>query len=230
LNPVQSSDYGFAAQLRGFGPLGILFILLIVFSGNIMLSNMIVLPIGAALVFLWIQLSHTRWCEIGYTKPKNWLTTVCVGLLFGIVFKFVMKAIIMPLFGADPINASYHFLAGNQPLLPAAIWAMIAAGFGEETVFRGYMFERLGKLFGSAIGAKTLIILITSVWFGFAHYHDQGLTGVEQGTITGLVFGIIYLNSGSIWLVMIVHAAFDLTALAMIYWNFEATVAHFIFK
>ena len=29
---------------------------------------------------------------------------------------------------------------------------------------------------------------------------------------------------------MIAHAAFDLTAYAMIYWNFESAVAHLIFK
>ena len=29
---------------------------------------------------------------------------------------------------------------------------------------------------------------------------------------------------------VIAHAAFDLTALAMIYWSFESDVAHFVFK
>jgi hypothetical protein len=29
---------------------------------------------------------------------------------------------------------------------------------------------------------------------------------------------------------MIAHAAFDLTALAIIYWDLETAVAHFIFK
>jgi hypothetical protein len=31
-------------------------------------------------------------------------------------------------------------------------------------------------------------------------------------------------------MLMVAHAAFDLTALAMIYWNFESDVAHFFFK
>jgi len=29
---------------------------------------------------------------------------------------------------------------------------------------------------------------------------------------------------------MIAHAAFDLTALAIIYWNLEPSVSHFLFK
>jgi hypothetical protein len=31
-------------------------------------------------------------------------------------------------------------------------------------------------------------------------------------------------------MLMVAHAAFDLTALAIIYWDIESEVAHFIFK
>jgi membrane protease YdiL (CAAX protease family) len=107
---------------------------------------------------------------------------------------------------------------------------MLAAGFGEETVFRGYLFEQLEKLLGSSRTMKWLIIVLTSVLFGLAHYANQGIPGVEQALITGFVFGIIYSFTKKIWIVMIAHAAFDLTALAMIYWNWEASIAHSIFK
>ena len=65
----------------------------------------------------------------------------------------------------------------------------VGAGFGEETVFRGYMFERLGKLFGSGAWVKPLIVML-----------------------------------------MFAHAAFDLTALGLIYGNLESDVAHLIFN
>jgi membrane protease YdiL (CAAX protease family) len=51
-----------------------------------------------------------------------------------------------------------------------------------------------------------------------------------QGTITGLVFGSMFAFSGRILMPMCVHAAYDLTALAMIYWDLETRVAHLIFK
>ena len=87
-----------------------------------------------------------------------------VGIVFGVAFKFLMKAVVMPLLGAPPINQAYHFLAGNTAALPGMLFILIfTAGFGEETFFRGWMFERLGKLFGSAMWAKTFIVLITSV-------------------------------------------------------------------
>ncbi len=218
-----------AAELRGFGPTGILAILVIIFSGNFFIGNILV-PAGAVLVLLWVRWSHTPWHEIGYVRPKSWVGNLVTGISFGITFKFLMKAIMMPLLGADPINQKYHYLAGNEAMLPLAIWAMLVAGFGEETVFRGWMFERLGKLFGHRLWANTLIVVLTSVLFGLGHYADQGLAGVEQATIFGLVFGTIFAITGRIFMLMVAHAAFDLTALAIIYWNLEFEVTHLIFK
>jgi hypothetical protein len=39
------------------------------------------------------------------------------------------------------------------------------------------------------------------------------------------VFGTIFAVPGRIWMLMCAHPAFDLTALAMIYWNLESAVA-----
>ncbi|MEO6263381.1 MAG: CPBP family glutamic-type intramembrane protease [Luteimonas sp.] len=52
----------------------------------------------------------------------------------------------------------------------------------------------------------------------------------EQATIVGLVFGTIFAVTGRIWMLMVAHAAFDLTAYAIIYWNLESTVAHLVFQ
>ena len=220
-----SVDDLLAERLRGFGPIGILAILVI------LAGNAVFIPLSALLVLLWVRLSRTPWREIGYARPKSWVRTIAVGVAFGVAFKLLMKSIVMPLLGADPINQAYHYLVGNRAALPAALYATtIGAGFGEETVFRGYMFERLGKLFGSTAGATTLIVLVTSLWFGLDHYFIQGLAGVQQATIFGLVFGTIYAATRQIWMLMVAHAAFDLTAVAIIYWNLESTVAHLIFK
>ena len=217
---------GLAERLRGFGPLGILAMVVILLVGN---DHYV--PLGAILVLLWAWRSDTPWREIGFVRPGSWIRTAGVGIAFGIAFKFLMKAIVMPLLGADPVNHAYHYLAGNRAALPGAIYAMVvSAGFGEETVFRGFLFERLGKLFGRDMWAKALIVLTTAVWFGLAHYSGQGFAGLEQATIAGLAYGTIFALTGRIWMLMFAHAAFDLTALAMIFWNLEPAVAHLVFK
>jgi len=225
-----SSDDSLAAELRGFGPLGLLATLAIFLTGNVIVGPMVVLPIGAVLVLLWTRWSRTPWRDIGYVRPRSWIGTVAVGVAFGIAFKLLLKVIVMPLLGADPVNQAYHFLAGNRAVLPAAVLAMLTAGFAEETVFRGFMFERLGKLFGSGVWAKTSIVLVTSLVFALGHYSVQGLAGTEQAAITGLVWGTIFAVTGRIFMLMVAHAAFDLTALAIIYKNLESTVAHLVFK
>ena len=92
------------------------------------------------------------------------------------------------------------------------------------------MFERFGKLFGRGTGATISIVVLTSVWFGLSHYSVQGLAGTEQATIFGFVFGTIFAVTGRIWMLMFAHAAFDLTAYAIIYLNLESAVAHLVFK
>jgi membrane protease YdiL (CAAX protease family) len=218
-------DDRIAADLRGFGPLGLLAILVIY------VGNAIVVPLSAVLVLVWARLSHTPLREIGYARPKSWIATLALGIALGVTFKFLMKAVVMPLLGADPINPAFHYLVGNTAALPTMLYAVIVgAGFGEETVFRGYAFERLGTLLGRGRWAKPLIVLVTSAWFGLEHYSLQGVAGVQQATIVGLVFGTIFAVTRRIWTVMIAHAAFDITAVAIIYWNLEMAVAHLIFR
>lgn len=220
-----ADDDDFAKSLRGFGPLGILSIVVIVFIGNDW-----ILPIGALLALAWAWRSHTPWSELGFVTPKSWMLTIIGGILFGVALKFFTKAVLLPLLGAPPANQTYRYLVGNSAALPAMIWTVtVSGGFGEETVFRGFLFERLGKLFGESRRAKAAIILLVSILFGAAHYFNQGVAGVEQAMVTGIAFGTAYVLAGQLWFVIVAHTAYDLAALAMIYWNLEPAVAHLIF-
>ncbi len=207
------------AALRGFGPLGLAAIVLIL-AGNLLFP-----PLSALLVLVWAYASETPWHELGFVRPRSWTRSIAIGVGFGAAYKLILKAIVMPLLGAPPINARYHFLAGNAAALPGMLYAVIiGAGFGEETVFRGYMFERLGKLLGTSPRAKIAIVVITMILFAAAHYADQAIPGVEQAVFTGLAFGGIYAVTGELFMLMVAHATFDLVALALIYWNLEAKV------
>jgi len=219
------ADERVARWLRGFGPLGILAIFIILGG------NLVIVPLSAILVLVWVKASGTPWREIGYVRPRNWVRTILVGIAFGAALKFVMKALVMPLLGAPPINQAYHFVTGNPAVIPLMLYTMIVvAGFGEETFYRGWMFERIGKLFGQSLSAKIATVLITSILFASVHYPEQGVPGVEQAFITGLIFGAIFAITGQIFMLMIAHTVFDLTALWMIYYDLETRIAHLIFK
>jgi len=107
----------FAAELRGFGALGVLAMLIA--------AGQIVAPLSAVPVLVWTRLSRTPWREIGYCAAKSLIGSLVIGIAFGITFKFLMKAIVMPLLGANPINQAYQSLSGNRAALPAAVLTMI---------------------------------------------------------------------------------------------------------
>ena len=78
-----------AAVQFGFA-VGILAILAIV-SGNF-----IVLPLSGVLVLLWAWRSHTPWREIGYVRPRSWLKTIIVGVIFGVATVTFVMVYLMP--------------------------------------------------------------------------------------------------------------------------------------
>lgn len=218
-------DEPLAARLRGFGPLGLLSIL-IISAGNFLIA-----PLSAILALIWAWLSGTPWRDLGFVRPHSWTRTVLIGIVFGVALKFAMKSIVMPLLGAPPVNGPFHFLAHNPAEIPWMLYTIVVvAGFGEEVIFRGWAFERFGKLLGKPAWAKGAAVLLTSLWFGYAHYGFQGMPGVQNATVVGLAFGSVFAVTRGIYLLMIAHVAFDLAAFAMIYWEFETAIAHFFFK
>ena len=218
-------DDHLVARLRGFGPLALL-AMLVIAAGDFLFH-----PLSGILVLVWAWISRTPWPDLGFVRPKSWLSTLVVAIVFGALLKLVMKALVMPLLGAPEINQAFHFLVGNTAALPWILYRIsIGAGFGEETFYRSYLFERLGKLFGESVWAKTSIVLLTSLWFGIVHYPFQGLPGAQQALLVGLIFGTIFAIQRQIYFLIIAHFAFDLVAVAIIYYDLEMEVAHFIFK
>ena len=62
--PAPPPDDPVAASLRGFGPLGLLAILVIFLTS-------VFKPLSATLVVVWAWRSHTPWREIGYVRPQE---------------------------------------------------------------------------------------------------------------------------------------------------------------
>ena len=221
---VEPAD-DFARQLRGFGPVGLLAFVVIV------AGNLLFIPLSAALVLAWANRSGTPWAALGFSRPASWARVVAIGVPAGIVLKLAMKALAMPIFGAPAVNEHYHDLTGNPAALPGILYSVIVgAGFGEEVLFRGFFFERLGSLFGPGRAAQVGIIAITTTLFALAHYHDQGWSGVEQAAMTGLVFALVFAATRQLWIPMVMHAAFDFTAVILIYRGWESAVAHLFFR
>jgi len=187
--------------------------------------------VGALLVLGWAKLSGTPWRALGFVRPRRWPLTVLAGVALGVAFKLAMKSVVMPLLGAPAVNPAYAYVAGNRDAFHALVVAIVfGAGFGEEVLFRGYLFDRLGRLLGRGPAATVATVLLTTVLFAAAHLSNQGIPGAEQALVIGLVFGTLYARSRALLFLMILHAAFDLTAAWLIYHGLERTVAHWFLR
>jgi len=212
-----------AQRLREFGPLGVIAALAIVASS---LAGFL---ITAILVLAWARHSKTPLRSLGFAPPCPPIGLLLSGLALGVLLKIGVKSIALPLLGAPAVNAPYHYLVGNAAALPWIVTTvLVSASFGEEVFFRGYLFERLGKLIGSGPIATSETIVLSAALFALGHYHDQGIPGVEQALMTGLVLGGLYAWRRQIWLPIMVHAGYDLASIAIIYFNLEEVIARMV--
>jgi membrane protease YdiL (CAAX protease family) len=88
--------------------------------------------------------------------------------------------------------------------LAAALGVSATAGFGEELVYRGFLLW-----YGTMLVGLPASVIATSLLFGIAHGY-QSRFGVIFSTIAGLTLAGAYLASGSLLLVMWMHATYDM--------------------
>jgi len=219
-----AGDDALAARLRGFGPVGILT------SLGVLVLTPILQPVGAVVPLLWAWRSRTPWRELGLVRPRSWLATLGLGVLSGIAFKLLLKSVVMPLLGAPAVNPRFQQLQGNSAALPGMLFLVIVgAGIGEELLYRGFLFARLRALVGRSVRAMLGIVGGSALYFGLIHLPEQGLAGAEQAALMALTVGAIYWRSGQLAFPMVLHAAFNTTAVLLIYLGLEAQVAHWFF-
>ena len=186
--------------------------------------------VGAIAVLLWARLSLTPMRELGISAPRSWFRLLAGAVAFGIALRLVSKALVMPLVGAPAVNASYQYLTGNTAAVPRIAAVILFAGVAEELLYRGYLFERLRALVGSGRAVLLASIAISAALFAMAHYRDQGLFGVAQSAISGLAFASMFACSRNLWSPIIAHITFNLTSVALIYWDLEEAAARVVFR
>jgi membrane protease YdiL (CAAX protease family) len=99
-------------------------------------------------------------------------------------------------------------LAGSQILRWGVVWGAIflVVALFEEFAFRGYTLRALAQ----AIGFWPAAILL-AIYFGYQHSHNPGesLSGEVGVVLIALVFALTLRRTGTLWLAVGWHAAFD---------------------
>lgn len=86
----------------------------------------------------------------------------------------------------------------------------LAAGLGEETLFRGAIQGGLAEWLGGGEG-ELLAVLVASVAFGLAHCVTWTYFGLA--CLMGGFFGWLFWWTGALWTPIVTHAAYDFFAL-----------------
>jgi uncharacterized protein len=127
------------------------------------------------------------------------------GILLGLGEVSLLVGLIAALGGYSFGALAVH---GADALRWGALWAVafLFVGLSEEFLFRGYAQYTLARGIRFWPAAVTL-----SLVFGAAHWRNpgEGVTGVANVAVTGLLFAFALRRTGNLWLAVGWHASFD---------------------
>ncbi|MEZ5043687.1 MAG: CPBP family intramembrane glutamic endopeptidase [Saprospiraceae bacterium] len=116
--------------------------------------------------------------------------------------------------------------AQDMPFLPAKDiewlhfnFLSLSAGICEEIVFRGFFITYLNALFQflPATTAQWLAVLVPAVIFGTVHYY-QGWKAMLKISLMAILFGCVFVLTGSLWVLILVHVLIDVLGGAFSWW------------
>jgi membrane protease YdiL (CAAX protease family) len=94
---------------------------------------------------------------------------------------------------------------------------IIGAGFGEEFLFRGFLFQRMAMLFGGSKPAWGIACPVQAALFGLLHAY-QGPLGMLLTGFIGLINGLVFLAVGrNLWVTIITHTLYDTARIVAFY-------------
>jgi membrane protease YdiL (CAAX protease family) len=133
---------------------------------------------------------------------------------------FATQPLLTKLLNKGPDLAEFRRLIGNtQLLIIGIVLAWVLAAFGEETVWRGYVLNRVADLFGRSTTGWLASAILISLLFGLAHF-PQGPTGVIENIIDGAILAVVYFATNRNLLAPIIaHGIQDTFDVLLIYFG-----------
>jgi len=188
--------------------------------------RLLILEWGLSLLALvvWLATPGVSAGQVGLRWPQQWPGPV-TGLVVLLVVAFVVVSTRALRSGAlleaaEPVRrpgeGRHAEPAGHATLalLPRTAGERrlftvvgVTAGVCEEWLYRGFFLAVVAALAG---GLQTwLLVVVAAVAFGLAHFY-QGAVGILTTGVLGGVMAALYLQTGSLLLPVLLHAAIDL--------------------
>lgn len=154
------------------------------------------------------RLRKERLASVGFELNGRWLRDVLIGTLIGFCAMLAVVAMIAIAGGVRlELNATRSLAA-----LGYGIYVFLLASLLEETLFRGFLFQRL--LDGT--GARFTLIAF-AILFAIAHWGNPGMEGATRVWATldtalgAILLGLAYLRTRSLALPVGIHLGWNWT-------------------
>lgn len=171
--------------------------------GNIGLS------LALTLVASWVCLraEGLSLAALGYVPDARWARDLLLGTAGGAAIMGVTALATLGVGG-------FHWVRGTGTLGTTALGFLlfVLVAFNEETLFRGYLFQRVV----GGLGEWPAQLLMAG-FFAFAHWGNPGMAGATKVWATlniglaAILLGLCYLRTGSLALPIGVHLGWNFT-------------------
>ena len=132
-------------------------------------------------------------------------------IIVGVLLPVIVKAVYLFFFSGKYVSSGMNSNQIFSTLSAGIAFTGIAAGFVEEMVFRGVILNLLKEKWNIKVA-----VLIPSVLFGLVHIIGMDFSIISSllvliaGTMVGIMFSMVAIESGSVWNSGIVHSLWNI--------------------
>ncbi len=162
--------------------------------------------------------------SLGFKRPENIGVTIFEGLGLTALLLALWVAV-WQFYQALNLGVPYEFftiIRGDdfRYFYAMTLVAWVAAGFGEEVLFRGFFLNNLAELFrGSNKAGIVLAVIFQAMLFSLLHLGETLIQSVPV-FLTGVILGGAYfLFNRNLWPLIIAHGLLNNLYFALIYNN-----------
>ncbi|MGB0543749.1 MAG: lysostaphin resistance A-like protein [Longimicrobiales bacterium] len=160
-----------------------------------------------ALVAGWtlLALDGRRPSALGFYLARDSVTETLRGTALGVLIGMMVVGGMALLGGLTWNTQPGSGMGWCVGAVVALMWFAIPAA-AEEALLRGYPLQALTESYGPTVG-----VIATSVAFGALHLGNPGSGVLEVANVTaaGLLFGVVYVKTLSLWLVTGLHLGWN---------------------
>lgn len=219
---AQSADRGNWRQSKWLAVAELVVVALIFMADARRLIPFSKTPFLLAFGWLSLWLRKFSWRSIGLSRYRSWRATLGMGIAAGSLMEaleiFLTQPFLVRVLHKQPDLEVFRALRGDLKLtlfFVALAWTV--AAFGEEMVYRGYLMNRVADLLNRTRRAWIISLIAVQVGFGLAHAY-QGVTGIIDEGVMGLLLGLIYLATGrNLAMPIVAHGVADSIDLVLIF-------------